>query len=243
MGRSGESSGAWWRPPGHWVKTDDLWAALAGGQGCGPGPISSVQPLELPQACRGGGCRIELVWPTPGLKQSRASLCCHLAVAVGMTGEGHRHSPDSQGLQRLGAALPLLITPHATRDGSDFHFTLCPWITLARFSPSGPQFPMLNKGWAEPHLLPIPTRSLDRLDSVDMLLPSKCPSWEEDYHPISDSLNDSSCISQVRVAGSQKVRGLGRAPTPTQEKDRRPGPASVEWPPNICPVLLFGLCS
>lgn len=32
-----------------------------------------------------------------------------------------------------------------------------------------------------------------------MLLPSKCPSWEEDYNPISDSLNDSSCISQVGV--------------------------------------------
>ncbi|XP_037351453.2 disks large-associated protein 4 isoform X3 [Talpa occidentalis] len=42
-----------------------------------------------------------------------------------------------------------------------------------------------------------PRRSLDRLDSVDMLLPSKCPSWEEDYNPISDSLNDSSCISQI----------------------------------------------
>ncbi|XP_021561600.1 disks large-associated protein 4 [Carlito syrichta] len=40
-------------------------------------------------------------------------------------------------------------------------------------------------------------RSLDRLDSVDMLLPSKCPSWEEDYTPVSDSLNDSSCISQI----------------------------------------------
>uniref|UniRef100_A0A8D1WZ43 DLG associated protein 4 n=1 Tax=Sus scrofa TaxID=9823 RepID=A0A8D1WZ43_PIG len=33
-----------------------------------------------------------------------------------------------------------------------------------------------------------------------MLLPSKCPSWEEDYNPVSDSLNDSSCISQVREA-------------------------------------------
>ncbi|ELW69611.1 Disks large-associated protein 4 [Tupaia chinensis] len=42
-----------------------------------------------------------------------------------------------------------------------------------------------------------PRRSLDRLDSVDMLLPSKCPSWEEDYNPVSDSLNDSSCISQI----------------------------------------------
>lgn len=68
-----------------------------------------------------------------------------------------------------------------------------------------PQFPRLNNGWAEPCLLPTPTRSLDRLDSVDMLLPSKCPSWEEDYNPVSDSLNDSSCISQVRVVSSQKV--------------------------------------
>ncbi|XP_025119293.1 disks large-associated protein 4 isoform X1 [Bubalus bubalis] len=42
-----------------------------------------------------------------------------------------------------------------------------------------------------------PRRSLDRLDSVDMLLPSKCPSWEEEYNPVSDSLNDSSCISQI----------------------------------------------
>lgn len=51
-------------------------------------------------------------------------------------------------------------------------------------------------------------RSLDRLDSVDMLLPSKCPSWEEDYNPISDSLNDSSCISQVRGTRSEGG-GLG----------------------------------
>jgi hypothetical protein len=40
-----------------------------------------------------------------------------------------------------------------------------------------------------------------------MLLPSKCPSWEDDYNPISDSLNDSSCISQVRVTGGD--RGIG----------------------------------
>lgn len=41
-----------------------------------------------------------------------------------------------------------------------------------------------------------------------MLLPSKCPSWEEDYNPVSDSLNDSSCISQVRVAVSRRSVGL-----------------------------------
>lgn len=76
-------------------------------------------------------------------------------------------------------------------------------MTLASLSPSELQFPRLNSGRAEPYLLPTPTRSLDRLDSVDMLLPSKCPSWEEDYNPISDSLNDSSCISQVRVVGSR----------------------------------------
>lgn len=86
------------------------------------------------------------------------------------------------------------------------------------------------------------TRSLDRLDSVDMLLPSKCPSWEEDYNPVSDSLNDSSCISQVRVVGSQMVSGLGRAPSCSQE-DRHPGSAPAEQSPDVCSVLLFGLCS
>lgn len=82
----------------------------------------------------------------------------------------------------------------------------------------------MNNGWAEPCLLPTLTRSLDRLDSVDMLLPSKCPSWEEDYNPVSDSLNDSSCISQVSVATSQKVSGLGRAPALTQKQTSRPSP-------------------
>ena len=62
-------------------------------------------------------------------------------------------------------------------------------------------------GVLSPVCPPTLTRSLDRLDSVDMLLPSKCPSWEEDYNPVSDSLNDSSCISQVRVVGSQMVSG------------------------------------
>lgn len=96
---------------------------------------------------------------------------------------------------------------NTTQAGSDFHFSLCHWMTLASLFPSGPQFPRLNDGCAEPCLPPTLTRSLDRLDSVDMLLPSKCPSWEEDYNPVSDSLNDSSCISQVRVVGSQMVSG------------------------------------
>lgn len=100
----------------------------------------------------------------------------------------------------------------------------------------------MNNGWAEPCLLPTLTRSLDRLDSVDMLLPSKCPSWEEDYNPVSDSLNDSSCISQVSVVTSQKVSGLGRAPALTQ-KHRHPGPAPVERSPDVCTTLLFGLSS
>lgn len=63
-----------------------------------------------------------------------------------------------------------------------------------------------------------------------MLLPSKCPSWEEDYNPISDSLNDSSCISQVRVTGSLKVGAPGRAPAPTPEDRHQARP------------LLSGLC-
>ncbi|NXA41528.1 DLGP4 protein, partial [Eudromia elegans] len=42
-----------------------------------------------------------------------------------------------------------------------------------------------------------PGRSLDRLDSVEILLPPKFPAWEEEYNPISDSVNESSCISQA----------------------------------------------
>lgn len=41
-------------------------------------------------------------------------------------------------------------------------------------------------------------RSLDRLDSVEILLPPKFPTWEEEYNQISDSVNESSCINQVR---------------------------------------------
>nr|XP_013816996.1 PREDICTED: disks large-associated protein 4 isoform X3 [Apteryx mantelli mantelli] len=40
-------------------------------------------------------------------------------------------------------------------------------------------------------------RSLDRLDSVEILLPPKFPTWEEEYNQISDSINESSCISQA----------------------------------------------
>ncbi|KFO79475.1 Disks large-associated protein 4 [Cuculus canorus] len=39
-------------------------------------------------------------------------------------------------------------------------------------------------------------RSLDRLDSVEILLPPKFPTWEEEYNQISDSVNESSCINQ-----------------------------------------------
>lgn len=42
------------------------------------------------------------------------------------------------------------------------------------------------------------SRSLDRLDSVEILLPPKFPTWEEEYNQISDSVNESSCINQVR---------------------------------------------
>ncbi|NXW99467.1 DLGP4 protein, partial [Larus smithsonianus] len=40
-------------------------------------------------------------------------------------------------------------------------------------------------------------RSLDRLDSVEILLPPKFPTWEEEYNQIPDSVNESSCISQA----------------------------------------------
>ncbi|KAM9219060.1 disks large-associated protein 4 isoform 3-T3 [Leptosomus discolor] len=40
-------------------------------------------------------------------------------------------------------------------------------------------------------------RSLDRLDSVEILLPPKFPTWEEEYNQISDSINESSCITQA----------------------------------------------
>ncbi|NXS59362.1 DLGP4 protein, partial [Brachypteracias leptosomus] len=37
-------------------------------------------------------------------------------------------------------------------------------------------------------------RSLDRLDSVEILLPPKFPTWEEEYNQISDSVNDSALL-------------------------------------------------
>ncbi|KAL8179361.1 UNVERIFIED_CONTAM: Disks large-associated protein 4 [Gekko kuhli] len=40
-------------------------------------------------------------------------------------------------------------------------------------------------------------RSLDRLDSVDILLPPKFPSWEEEYNQITENLNESSSINQI----------------------------------------------
>ncbi|XP_070797793.1 disks large-associated protein 4 isoform X2 [Pituophis catenifer annectens] len=40
-------------------------------------------------------------------------------------------------------------------------------------------------------------RSLDRLDSVEILLPPKFPSWEEEYNQISENLDESSCINQI----------------------------------------------
>ncbi|NXV51356.1 DLGP4 protein, partial [Uria aalge] len=40
-------------------------------------------------------------------------------------------------------------------------------------------------------------RSLDRLDSVEILLPPKFPTWEEEYNQIPDSVNESSCINQT----------------------------------------------
>ncbi|XP_015268864.1 PREDICTED: disks large-associated protein 4 isoform X4 [Gekko japonicus] len=40
-------------------------------------------------------------------------------------------------------------------------------------------------------------RSLDRLDSVEILLPPKFPSWEEEYNQITENLNESSSISQI----------------------------------------------
>ncbi|NXI37519.1 DLGP4 protein, partial [Galbula dea] len=40
-------------------------------------------------------------------------------------------------------------------------------------------------------------RSLDRLDSVEILLPPKFPTWEEEYNQISDSVNESACINQA----------------------------------------------
>ncbi|NXO29453.1 DLGP4 protein, partial [Cisticola juncidis] len=54
----------------------------------------------------------------------------------------------------------------------------------------------LGQGWSASHPLSA-GRSLDRLDSVEILLPPKFPTWEEEYNQISDSVNESSCINQA----------------------------------------------
>ncbi|XP_077191462.1 disks large-associated protein 4 isoform X2 [Paroedura picta] len=52
-------------------------------------------------------------------------------------------------------------------------------------------------------------RSLDRLDSVEILLPPKFPSWEEEYNQITENLNESSSISQAReVELNDQYEGL-----------------------------------
>ncbi|NXK27753.1 DLGP4 protein, partial [Arenaria interpres] len=58
--------------------------------------------------------------------------------------------------------------------------------------------PVLSPPWGHPsHPLSLAGRSLDRLDSVEILLPPKFPTWEEEYNQISDSINESSCINQA----------------------------------------------
>ncbi|KFV83559.1 Disks large-associated protein 4 [Struthio camelus australis] len=63
--------------------------------------------------------------------------------------------------------------------------------------PAQPQHCPL-RGDAPSHPSLSPGRSLDRLDSVEILLPPKFSTWEEEYNQISDSVNESSCISQAR---------------------------------------------
>ncbi|NXO40586.1 DLGP4 protein, partial [Locustella ochotensis] len=57
--------------------------------------------------------------------------------------------------------------------------------------------PALPLPWGHPHNSLSAGRSLDRLDSVEILLPPKFPTWEEEYNQISDSVNESSCINQA----------------------------------------------
>ncbi|NWS76177.1 DLGP4 protein, partial [Crotophaga sulcirostris] len=62
--------------------------------------------------------------------------------------------------------------------------------------PTAPLFvPVLPMPWDTAPLSA--GRSLDRLDSVEILLPPKFPTWEEEYNQISDSVNESSCINQA----------------------------------------------
>ena len=68
-------------------------------------------------------------------------------------------------------------------------------------------------------------RSLDRLDSVEILLPPKFPTWEEEYNQISDSANESSCINQVSCWRAEPRRA-GTA----QCKEASPGERDVLFP-------------
>ncbi|NXW55633.1 DLGP4 protein, partial [Eurystomus gularis] len=59
-------------------------------------------------------------------------------------------------------------------------------------SSQGPASPSAASPWGHPsHPSLSAGRSLDRLDSVEILLPPKFPTWEEEYNQISDSVNDS----------------------------------------------------
>lgn len=76
-----------------------------------------------------------------------------------------------------------------------------------------------------------------------MPLPSKYPSWEEDYNPISDSLNDSGCISQVR--GTKGVSGLSSSPSVQSSASMSqmfPPQRGLSWSPCIeqSPMLFPG---
>ncbi|XP_017602443.1 PREDICTED: disks large-associated protein 4-like isoform X2 [Corvus brachyrhynchos] len=72
-------------------------------------------------------------------------------------------------------------------------------------------------------------RSLDRLDSVEILLPPKFPTWEEEYNQISDSVNESSCINQA--PGPERGRRPGE----------RPGQGCAGRAPSRAPRALWAL--
>uniref|UniRef100_A0A8C0BKD8 DLGP4 protein n=1 Tax=Buteo japonicus TaxID=224669 RepID=A0A8C0BKD8_9AVES len=63
-------------------------------------------------------------------------------------------------------------------------------------------------------------RSLDRLDSVEILLPPKFPTWEEEYNQISDSVNESMvCDSTYSEAESAAAEVLD-LPLPSYFRSR-----------------------
>ncbi|NXP60710.1 DLGP4 protein, partial [Chloropsis cyanopogon] len=82
----------------------------------------------------------------------------------------------------LKATQQSLSEQSTTQRGGLALLQLCPSTAPAMGTPSHP----LSAG-----------RSLDRLDSVEILLPPKFPTWEEEYNQISDSANESSCINQA----------------------------------------------